>query len=384
MSRTRRLTPPLLLLIHLTLLASCRPSDRLAPTPTKTPVPVVTGGEADATPAPFHTPTPDVIAAGPDSYPPGTNPLTGLPVDDPKSLDRRPLAIVVSNSPPDFTRPQAGLGSADIVYEYFAEGHVTRYTAIFWTNTPELVGSVRSCRPIMLEITLMYDALWACSGSSSGVAELLAESPNIRWLINGQHYGEPYLRRIFDENIAVVPEAPHNLFAVPSAIWDWAEEKGYNDPPDLRGMAFHSQPPAGGVVATALEVDYKGAGFTPRWEYDAASGTYLRFDEGKPYVDNLTKEQLAFENVIVVASQEIITDIVEDPSGATALVQQIWGNGPLTVFRDGMRYEGTWQRPTRDDILTFQDLNGNPMLLKPGKTWVHVIDLQVERLTVEP
>jgi hypothetical protein len=386
MSRYLRLWHLVLVLAVLGMLTACSSAPGVAATPTKTPVALIAANQGPTvTPAPFFTPTAEaVINVGPDNFPSNVNPLTGLTVSDPTVLDRRPLAVVISNSPPDDTRPQAGLSYADIVYEHFTEGHVTRYAPIFYSNAPEAVGSVRSCRLIMLEITLMYDALWTCSGSSTGVGERLLESPNRQLLINGQYYAEPYLRRVFDSDIAVVPEAPHNLFAVPAEIWAWADEKGYNARPNLDGMAFHSQPPAGGGVATRVTIDYRGAGFTWVWEYDAASGTYLRYDGSAPYLDNWTDEQLRFDNVIVVTAVEYITDIVEDASGAMALEQQIWGEGDMTLFRDGMRYDGKWRRPTGDDMLTFYDLNGNVMPLRPGKTWVQVLDLRPDRLTVEP
>ena len=63
-----------------------------------------------ATP-PQATPLPDAIGPGP--LLPVLNPLTGLPVDDPAALDRRPLAAKISNAP-DIVRPQAGIAQADL------------------------------------------------------------------------------------------------------------------------------------------------------------------------------------------------------------------------------------------------------------------------------
>ena len=170
MSRYVRLVPLLAVAVLLGSLTACKAGGELPATPTKTPVPLVEAnpGGPTATPAPFYTPTPEIIAVGPDSYPPNVNPLTGLTVDEPAVLERRPLAVKISNSPPE-VRPQAGLNSADLIFEHYAEGGVTRFTGVFWTNTPERVGSVRSCRLLDLEVTLMYDSLWSCSGSSVGV-----------------------------------------------------------------------------------------------------------------------------------------------------------------------------------------------------------------------
>ena len=179
---------------------------------------------------------------------------------------------------------------------------MTRYTAIFLSQAPEFVGSVRSCRLIMLELSLMYDTLWTCSGYSTGVGELVRAAPNYYLLIDGTFRGEPYLRRVNDEDVAVTGSSPHNLFAVPEEVWLWADEREYNIRPNVTGIAYRTIPPDGGVVATRVTVDYRGAGFRPRWDYDPSTRTYLRFDEGQPYDDKLTGEQLRFDNVLIIAA----------------------------------------------------------------------------------
>src|SRR5215510_8424110 len=63
------------------------------------------------TPSPTWEPTPNG-ATGPFSFPANVNPLTGQQVDDPTVLQRRPLAVKISNAPA-LVRPQAGIGEAD-------------------------------------------------------------------------------------------------------------------------------------------------------------------------------------------------------------------------------------------------------------------------------
>src|SRR5207237_8366910 len=110
-----------------------------------------------STPYPSWEPTP-LGAVGPFNFPAGVNPLTGLPVDDPAVLQRRPLAVKISNAPV-LVRPQAGIGDADLVFEHLTEGRLTRFTAVFWTHTPPRVGSIRSARLIDLEIATIYTAI---------------------------------------------------------------------------------------------------------------------------------------------------------------------------------------------------------------------------------
>ena len=96
------------------------------------PPPVVTPDVTAAPPTPEITPTPDtvVLAAEAAAFA-GRNPMTGEVVADPADLQRRPIAVKLANAPADYTRPQAGLNDADLIFEHWTEGSVTRFTAIF-------------------------------------------------------------------------------------------------------------------------------------------------------------------------------------------------------------------------------------------------------------
>src|SRR2546427_7316767 len=64
-----------------------------------------------------------------------------------------------------FARDQNGMQAADVVFEYLAEGGITRCTAIF-QNVPDLVGPMRSSRFISLKIARHYKGLLFQSGES--------------------------------------------------------------------------------------------------------------------------------------------------------------------------------------------------------------------------
>ncbi|MBC7812358.1 MAG: DUF3048 domain-containing protein, partial [Burkholderiales bacterium] len=91
-------------------------------------------------------------------------------------MARRNLIVKVSNWPP-IVRPQSGLNSADVVYEYEVEGGVTRFAAIFRNNAPPHVGPVRSARLLDLELVVMYQALLGYSGTSEPIQQLILAAP---------------------------------------------------------------------------------------------------------------------------------------------------------------------------------------------------------------
>ncbi|RMF28798.1 MAG: DUF3048 domain-containing protein, partial [Chloroflexi bacterium] len=116
------------------------------------------------------------------------------------------------------------------------------------------------------------------------------------------------------------------------------------------------------------------------WEYDETLGKYRRFTDGQVHTDELTGEQLTAANVIVVYANHVETDILEDMVGGGhySIEIQIWGEGPVTVFRDGLMFQGTWKRWAREEMLTFWDAEGNPIPLKPGNSWFQLVPLDFQ------
>lgn len=325
--------------------------------------------EPSATPLPtIRAPIREIVQYEAFRIPLDVNPLTGLRVD-PATLDRRPLVVKVSNAPAT-VRPQAGLGSADIVFEHTVESGLTRLSAIFYGETPERVGSVRSARLIDTDIVRMYDALLAYSGGSQGVRD------DIYWYI-------PY-RRIFLDGATTefvrdwdIP-VPHNLFALPEDIWQRAAElREQTRPENVNGTAFRTLPPAG-AHDTATRLEVRHLSLIAEWFYDDELRQYLRFTDGEEHGDSLTGEQLAVENVLVVYAYHELSDIVEDVwndevsyGHRISLLQ----TGDLLLFRDGQVYTGHWSRFNPGEQLRFLDEQNIPLYLKPGASWIHVVKL---------
>ncbi len=90
---------------------------------------------------------------------PAYDPLTGLIPADPSLLDRRPIAIKISNYPRAI-RPQYGLNEADVVYEYYIEWLDTRFIGVFYGDNAKQIGPVRSGRYFDEHITRMYHSYY--------------------------------------------------------------------------------------------------------------------------------------------------------------------------------------------------------------------------------
>ena len=365
--------------------SSCTPSPTATPTQTATQTATATATSTrtptpTGTPTPTATPTPTPIVLSEAADFQGRNPLTGELVEEPADLNRRPIAVKVSNSPAEFVRPQAGLSQADLVFEHLTEGPITRFTAVFYGQVPADIGPIRSARLIDLEIPAMYDAGLAYSGASTGVTKRLYNSdlfPRMIFTWEGGYYrtGE---------------DKPweHTLHANPVEFWQALERKGENHAPELYGQtAFNSLPPEGGATANLLTVDYHDWTLS-EWRYDSPSGRYLRWADGVEHRDANNGEQISAANVVVLwAVHEIDESICEDRPGDEkcllgAVHIDLTGRGYATLLRDGKQYNGRWVRERRWNMLSFVTPGGDPLPLQIGPTWFQVVPSAYPELVV--
>jgi hypothetical protein len=372
-------------LLLMVVLTSCTtPEVAATPTATRTPLPEATDTPvpptATATPRSTNTPTPTSTPAAlvATPFPPDVNPLTGIKVDDIAILDRIPVAIKISNSPE--ARPQSGLGAADLVFEHYSEGGITRFTTVFLTNEPAQVGSVRSGRLIDIEVPAMYQAIFGYSGSSAGVKELIRNSDLFPEYIAAPDFGvgQPTFYRVPQAGKAF----EHTLFTNPMVLRQLAEERGINERAEWETYAaFDEQVPPGGQPVSAFRIMYLPGACTAEWAYDEATGLWDRSMVGRTHVDALTGEQITAANVVMLYANHVYADFWEEMIGARgnwklSIQIQLWGQGTALLFRDGEAIPGVWKREGRSDMLTFYHGDGTPLPLKPGNSWMQVVTLE--------
>lgn len=352
-------------------------------TPTETPVP--------ATATPTLTPTPSYPPAGrgPDNFDPEVNPLTGLEVDDPDLLERRPIVIKVENLPRAH-RPQWGLSVADLVYEYYTEFGATRFAAVFYGADAERVGPIRSGRFFDSNVVQLYKAVFVYGSAYPPVQSRFVTSNFASRLILETMQSCPALCR-FD------PTGQNLLVANTTAMNDYLAQRNVdNTRQNLDGMFFKLEPPSGGEEAEQVYVRFSGAIYN-RWDYDPDTGKYLRFSDKENDIerqnevyeqltDRLTGDPVAKENVVTICvphqyfvkrDDAEVLDIIMDnrvPSyvGCDGENYQ-GGTGPAYIARDGKMYKVRWQRAGVDGVLTLVDEAGEPFPFKPGQTWFEVI-----------
>ncbi len=119
--------------------------------------------------------------------------------------------------------------------------------------------------------------------------------------------------------------------------------------------------------AVDISFDSPGSDYAVRWEYDAATNSYLRTMGGLPHNDGVTGERLTARNVAVQFA-------VLRPSGVKAYnIIDTVGDGAAVIFRDGIAIEGSWRKESEAGRTRFYDAAGSEIAFNRGVTWIEVV-----------
>lgn len=362
------------ILFSLTLAGCNLMKPAAAPTAVEQPTETLTSVPPTATtaPTPEATPTVAQVDYGPTNFPANVNPLTGLPVNDPTRLERRPISIKIQIFPRD-DRPPFALALADIVYDYYQNNGLTRFNAIFYGNDAEQVGPVRSGRLFDSEIVRMYKAIFAFGGADKRILKTFFNSDfSDRLVLEGAMNCPPMCR--------VEPNGANYLVANTKEMGPYVVSKGAtNDRQNLDGMKFQFQTPPNGVPGVQIFNRFSISSYN-RWDFDQASGRYLRFQDtqedagqGEGYaalMDRVTNTQIVADNVVVL----LIPHEYAYKSGNSEIVEIKMGDSGIAyAFRDGYAYELKWTRQSPDAIFSLVFPDGTPYSYKPGITFYEVM-----------
>jgi hypothetical protein len=295
-----------------------------------------------------------------------------MKADDGNATKRRPLNIRLPNDPN--ARPQYGLFKADLVFEMIVEGGVTRFSAIFHSKDADTVGPIRSYRFSDLHITQMLKGALASSGSTIQERDAVTQSikDGNMLSVDADRDGRPYYRVSFRP-------APNNEFSGTAPLREAVNRAGGAGPVDVPALAFlesvDHEVTAGGfvgsVAARTATVPFQT--WPATFTYDEGSKGYRRSQQGAQTVDGDGSGPILARNVIVMTTDIWTTSVVEDSLGSRGLDYRMTGGGPVSIFRDGRRQDGTWKRDGVLDMFSFSNQASEPILLSPGQSWIHFV-----------
>lgn len=292
-------------------------------------------------------------------------PLTGLPAPDGDTpANTRIVSVKIENSP--VSRPQSGIQSADVVYETITEGGITRFNCLFHSQVPEQIGPVRSARLSDIDIVPQYDALFVFSGASRLVNSAV-KAAGLQNLSQDAGVSKGYKRVSFRA-------APHNLYIDLPTMREVGVERGYPATQDIRALAFEKRAIEATPSITSITIPFSPAN-TSAWTYDAEKDAYLRVNNGKVHTDQLTGEQIAAKNVVVMWAK-MTAAAHRDVTGSQTFDIELVGSGNVSIFRNGQRFDGTWTG-TAAAPPVFKAADGTQLRLAPGNTWFQVIPTNI-------
>jgi hypothetical protein len=262
-----------------------------------------------------------------------------------------PALIQIPND--EFAWDQNGLQAADMVFEYLAEGGITRLTAVY-QNVPDLIGPMRSSRFISLKIARHYKGLLFQSGQSQATRERAAQEqvPQFFDTIGYQ----------FRTNQRY---APDNLMIKGSSV-QAAQNNYFSGVPAF--TIPKARPTLGpGGPAASVNVDEHYSTYT----YDAGSGTYRKTELSHAYSDASLNQPLRIEMLIVMHTKNWLMD-VGDGHGAHIHDYEIDTSGKADFYYKGQGYGGTWSSTDRRGPLSFNLDGGQALSLPPGLVWIDV------------
>lgn len=356
------------LLLSLTVFAGCgsKPTEESAAsepkaTATAAPTAEAESSAAESTAAPMEAPS---------TEPANVNLLTGLPTLTDGAIGKRPVAVMVNNV--DAALPQYGISAADLIFELPVEYDLTRLMAVYgdYTQIPE-VCSIRSCRYYYPILAVGFDAIYVNWGMNESVARPTVNSMDIDQY-DGDEYG---LGDCFGRDKARYESGyawEHTgVFHGPNFPSVLEKDKVRTDlKEDKTGTAFNfvemdKNAAPNGEDAQKVRVDF-GANYSV-FTYDEENHEYLKNFKDSPHMDGISKEQLKFENVIVLETE------IKPYPGDEVIKYVDWEGGENAkgyYISEGKMVPITWSKAGMYDPLKFFDANGNELQLNRGKSYI--------------
>ena len=287
-------------------------------------------------------------------------PLTGLPA--PGGVPGRP-AVSVKIDNVAGALPQSGLNNADIVYEALVEGGQTRLFATYHSQDADPVGPIRSARPVDADLlSELGGGIFAYSGAAPG--EIAPVEDHSGATLLSFDSGNPAFHRDNSK------PAPHNVYSSTAALYQAGAEAG--DTSKTPPQQFQYGVSTGRPVITVKFV--MGERASGEWHWNAGASQYERDQNGEQ--DVLDDGSRVSATNVLLMSVKIEGSGVFDTVGEEDPYVIVIGGGPCWLLRDGQLIEGRWSRTTPQGPTTFTALNGTPMLLHPGRTWVELVPEQ--------
>ena len=270
-----------------------------------------------------------------------------------------PIALVFDNLSEAW--PISGINSGSIIYEAPVEADITRLLVIFNQDLlPSKIGPIRSARPYLADFAQEYGALFIHAGGS----------PTCLQRIKNKDYDIDNLDEISSDGIYFWREKkrdrPHNLYTSKQLTIQAIKNKKLVNifKPDFIPWKYsQNQLINGHINNSIIKINYREPVV---WQFDKKKQVYLRFQGGKPYIDEKDKQSQT-PNLIIQKTEIKILDSLGHRFIKTS------GQGDALIFRKGFLIKGKWRKSTKDARTKFYDAHGQEIKFLPGPIWIEIV-----------
>ena len=264
----------------------------------------------------------------------------------------------------DRSRPQVGLDKADLYVEAETEGGITRIMAVFANagRVPEQLTPLRSARTPFVMLAQSLDVIY-CHAGGSDMGLKTIDQLGIDH-INALNY-DPKGTFWRDQALSSQRGLEYSLSTSGKNIGARADAMELRKTSD-RAMpyGFTDTAPSG---STASQIQVKFSGLqTINFQYDAAQKVYKKYNGSLANAEAHTTmdgTQLSAANVLVMYDEKYMENSV------TCSFRLQSGSG--AAFIGGVNVPFSWQRTSGG--LSFFALDGSPLKVLPGKTYICLV-----------
>lgn len=297
------------------------------------------------------------------------NPLTGEVVTEDISANR-PVMVMLNNVRQSL--PQSGNGQADIIYEILEEGGITRMLGVYQdiSQVQGNLGTIRSTRPYYVYLVAGMDGILVHAGGSTAAYDAIdAYQVTTLDALSGAATSL-FWRDSARRSAGYATE--HTMYITASDIVDYLAEGSvrteHEEDFSVQQTFVEDGTPADGSDANIITVPFSGYK-TGIFTYDAGTGKYLVSEYDEPYVDETTGEQVSVENVLIIMT--LVSQIEGDSKGRLDVTMT--GNGIGYYACNGKYIPINWSRSTLDSQYQFTTMDGEPLSLGVGKSYVNIV-----------
>ena len=293
------------------------------------------------------------------------HPLTGEALEEP--LLNRPYAVVFDNDC-DQSVPHWGVGDVDILWEMPHEGGTTRMIGLFSdVSQTDKLGPTRSVRPYLLSVARSFGAILVHAGGSPQGYDLLKST---KWDnldgVQGPGAGSYYKR---DKSRKV--DSWHTMYITGQNILKYTEKRGHENMLEEMadfGLQFDEDVVLTGTDAKSVEIRFKEGGKKTTFTYQEDTGDYTMRQLGLNYTDDNTGKKVHFENILTLETK---VKTIDNYGRLSQELEDKSGNGYYAC--NGQIIPICWSRDNATDPFCFTDMDGNPITLSVGRTYVAVV-----------